>query len=175
MVIEQRDATKALRAVHASFYLSPNTISVGVIGPGLVGTALLEQLASQTVRLRRERNLDLRVRGIISSRKMVLSDAGIALDGNWRALLDAGVDADLDAFEKHIHAEHLPHSLLIDCTASDRVAGCYTRGSRPGFTSSRPTSGRAADRARCSNSCTRAAAPPDRIFSTKQRSAQRCR
>ena len=44
VVIEERDATKALRAVHASFYLSPNTISVGVIGPGLVGTALLEQL-----------------------------------------------------------------------------------------------------------------------------------
>jgi aspartokinase/homoserine dehydrogenase 1 len=127
VVIEHRDATKALRAVHASFYLSPNTISVGVIGPGLVGSALLEQLASQTSRLRTERNLDLRVRGIISSRKMVLSDAGIALDGNWRALLDAGGDADLDAFEKHIHAEHLPHSLLIDCTASDRVASCYPR------------------------------------------------
>jgi len=127
VVIEERDATKALRAVHASFYLSPNTISVGVIGPGLVGTALLEQLGSQTERLRRERNLDLRVRGIISSRKMVLSDTGIALDGNWRALLDAGVDADLDAFAQHVHADHLPHSLLIDCTASDRVAGCYAR------------------------------------------------
>ena len=125
VVIEEGDATKALRAVHASFYLSPNTISVGVIGPGLVGTALLEQIGSQTERLRRERNLDLRVRGIISSRKMVLSDTGIALGGNWRALLDAGVDADLDAFATHVHAEHLPHALLIDCTASDRVAGCY--------------------------------------------------
>ncbi|MEO7135850.1 MAG: bifunctional aspartate kinase/homoserine dehydrogenase I [Vicinamibacterales bacterium] len=127
VVIEQRDATRALRAVHASFYLSPNTISVGVIGPGLVGSALLEQLASQTARLRRERNLDLRVRGIISSSKMVLSDTGIAVDGNWRALLGAGLEADLNAFEEHIHAEHLPHSLLIDCTASDRVAGFYPR------------------------------------------------
>jgi aspartokinase/homoserine dehydrogenase 1 len=127
VVIEQGDATRALRAVHASFYLSPNTISVGVIGPGLVGSALIEQLASQTARLRKDRNLDLRVRGIISSRKMVLSDLGIALDGDWRALLDAGSDADLDAFEQHIHADHLPHSLLIDCTASDQVAANYPR------------------------------------------------
>lgn len=125
VVIDQRDATRALRAVHASFYLSPNTISIGLIGPGLVGRALIEQLATQTTRLRAERNLDLRLRGIISSKKMLLSDAGIALDGDWRAALEQGVDADLDAFEKHIHADHLPHSLLIDCTASNDIAGHY--------------------------------------------------
>lgn len=125
VVIEQRDATKALRAVHASFYLSPNTISVGLIGPGLVGRALIEQLATQTARLRRERNLDLRVRGIMTSRKMLLSDAGIALDGDWRAALDAGADADVAAFTAHIHADHLPHALLIDCTASNDIAACY--------------------------------------------------
>lgn len=125
VVIDQRDATKALRAVHAGFYLSPNTISVGVIGPGLVGSALLEQLASQTARLRRDRNLDLRVRGIMTSRKMLLSDAGIALDGDWRSALDAGVDADITAFAAHIHADHLPHALMIDCTASKDVADCY--------------------------------------------------
>ena len=52
VVIDAARRTRALRAVHASFYLSPNTISIGVIGPGLVGSALLEQLASQTARLR---------------------------------------------------------------------------------------------------------------------------
>jgi len=125
VVIDQRDATRALRAVHASFYLSPNTISIGIIGPGLVGRALIEQLARQTVRLRQDRNLDLRVRGIISSKKMLLSDAGIALDGDWRAALEQGQEADLATFEQHVHADHLPHSLLIDCTASDQVAARY--------------------------------------------------
>lgn len=125
VVIEEREATKALRAVHASFYLSPNTISIGVIGPGLVGRALIEQLASQTTRLRHERNLDLRVRGIMTSRKMLLSDTGIALDGDWRAALEAGIDADVAAFAAHIHADHLPHALLIDCTASHEVAAYY--------------------------------------------------
>ena len=52
VVIEGRNATRALRAVHASFYLSPHTLSIGVIGPGAVGRVLLDQLASQSERLR---------------------------------------------------------------------------------------------------------------------------
>ncbi len=42
----------------------PHTISIGVIGPGTVGRVLLDQLASQSERLRRDFKLDLRVRGI---------------------------------------------------------------------------------------------------------------
>ena len=53
-VIDGADATRALRAVHAGFYLSPQTISVGVIGTGVVGSALLDQLATQVPRLREE-------------------------------------------------------------------------------------------------------------------------
>ena len=42
----ERDARS--RSVHAGFYLSPHTVSIGLIGPGTVGGVLLEQLASQT-------------------------------------------------------------------------------------------------------------------------------
>src|SRR6266850_8366095 len=34
VVIDERQTTKALRSVHAGFYLSPHTISLGIIGPG---------------------------------------------------------------------------------------------------------------------------------------------
>ena len=36
-VIASVDMTRALRAVHASFYLSAKTVSIGLIGPGSVG------------------------------------------------------------------------------------------------------------------------------------------
>ena len=52
VVIDGEHATRALRAVHASFYLSPHTVSIGLIGPGVVGSVLLDQLASQVERLR---------------------------------------------------------------------------------------------------------------------------
>ncbi len=76
VALDSADATKALRAAHAAFYLSPQTISLGVIGPGKVGAALLDQLASAAPRLKREANLDLRLRAIATSRRMWLDDTG---------------------------------------------------------------------------------------------------
>src|SRR3546814_9607197 len=52
VAIAEIDASRALRAVHAGFWLSPQTVSLGLIGPGNVGRALLAQLASATPRLR---------------------------------------------------------------------------------------------------------------------------
>lgn len=124
-VVQAGSTTRALRAAHASFYLSPYTISIGVIGPGSVGSVLLDQLASQRERLRREFNVDLRVRGIASSKKMLLSDAGVGL-ADWRGERERdGVALDIDAFLAHVSAEHLPHSVIIDCSASEDVARRY--------------------------------------------------
>jgi len=72
-VVEGRSAMRALRAVHAGLYLSPHTLSIGVIGPGTVGRVLLDQLAAQHEHLRRQFRLDLRVRGIIGGSRMLLA------------------------------------------------------------------------------------------------------
>src|SRR5687767_2878612 len=124
-VIDERQSTRALRSVHARFYLSPHTVSIGLIGPGTVGAVLLEQLASQRERLRRDFHLDLRVRGILTSRKMLLSDTSITA-GDWLAA-DAGTATDLSRFEEHVHAEHLPHAVILDCSASAEIADHYPR------------------------------------------------
>ena len=125
VVIEAKHSTRALRAVHAGFYLSPHTVSIGLIGPGLVGAALLGQLATQLGRLRESVRLDLRVRGILSSRGMLLADGAIEPSA-WREAFAAGRRApDLDEFASHVHAEHLPHTVIIDCSASAEVARHY--------------------------------------------------
>ena len=125
VVIDARHSTRALRAVHAAFYLSPNTVSIGLIGPGFVGGALLDQLATQVARLQSTANLDLRVRGILSSKQMRLADGEINLS-TWRAdAADGAMPSDLVAFARHIKAEHLPHAVIIDCSASADVAGHY--------------------------------------------------
>ncbi len=49
------------------------------IGPGTVGRVLLAQIATQVERLR-ALNLDLRVRGIAGSKRMLLTDTSIDLD-----------------------------------------------------------------------------------------------
>ncbi len=123
-VIAARDMTRALRAVHASFYLSAKTVSVGLIGPGAVGSALLDQMAGEADRLREAFNLDLRVRAIGGSRRMVVEERRIDL-GHWRAAVEDGKPMELARFADHVQAEHLPHAVLIDCTADPGVASQY--------------------------------------------------
>jgi aspartokinase/homoserine dehydrogenase 1 len=124
-VVDSEEATKALRAAHSGFYLSHKTISIGVIGPGTVGAALLRQIEKQSDRLAREFNLDLRVRAIARSQKMLLGDRRVDIS-NWQEEFDAGaVDTDLDVFEQHVNPDHLPHAVIIDCTASEFIASKY--------------------------------------------------
>jgi aspartokinase/homoserine dehydrogenase 1 len=125
VVVDGKDATRALRAVHSGFYLSPHTISIGLIGPGAVGRVLLEQIAAESVRLRDEFKLDLRLRGIMTSKKMLLAEQGIAIEG-WKAALESsGTPADITKFAEHLHVDHLPHTVIIDCTADENVAQHY--------------------------------------------------
>jgi aspartokinase/homoserine dehydrogenase 1 len=126
-VIEQREATKALRAVHSAFYLSSQTISVGVVGTGLIGGTFLDQLGRRLERLRAGRGIDLRVRAVMNSRRMLLEDLGVDLN-DWRGALDArGVESDLERFVEHVRAAHLPHAVVIDATASDELPQHYER------------------------------------------------
>ena len=125
VVVDGKHATRALRAAHASFYLSPHTLSIGVIGPGTVGSVLLDQLGGQRERLAREFKIDLRVRGILRSQHMCLSDQGIVLEG-WRAQLAAhSQPIDLARFTEHVHVDYLPHTVLIDCSADADIARHY--------------------------------------------------
>jgi aspartokinase/homoserine dehydrogenase 1 len=124
-VVEQDEATKALRALHSAFYLSNQTLSIGVIGTGLIGGTLLRQLQTRIEELKRHRGIDLRVRGIMNSRKMILADRHLALD-RWREELDeSSKTADLESFINHINAAHLPHAVLIDATASAELTRHY--------------------------------------------------
>ena len=127
VVVPGKAATRALRAVHASFYLSAHTLSVGIIGPGTVGRVLLDQIASQSERLHRDFKLDLRVRGILASKRMLLSDKGVAL-GAWQDEFAAATEpADLERFVQHVGVDYLPNRVIIDCTASSEVAKHYPR------------------------------------------------
>jgi aspartokinase/homoserine dehydrogenase 1 len=125
VVIDGKHSSRALRSVHSSFYLSPHTVSIGLIGPGVVGGALLDQMASQIDRLSRDLKVDLRVRGLMASKRMHLAKGEVPL-ASWRDALNSSSEAtDLSRFADHIHADHLPHAVIIDCSASADVAARY--------------------------------------------------
>ncbi len=124
-VVDAGEATRALRVVHSGFYLSAKTLSIGLIGPGLVGAELLDQIQQRSAALHDDQQLDLRVRGIARSGRMLLGERRIDL-ANWRAELAAStMAAELDRFVEHIDADHVPHSVIIDCTSDGAVAARY--------------------------------------------------
>jgi bifunctional aspartokinase / homoserine dehydrogenase 1 len=133
VVVDQKDATRALRAVHSGFYLSPHTISIGLIGPGAVGRALLQQIQTESDRLRDEFKLDLRLRGIMTSKRMLLAEQGISVEGWKQALEASSTPADIAKFVEHLHVDHLPHTVIIDCTADESVAKHYADWLRAGI------------------------------------------
>jgi aspartokinase/homoserine dehydrogenase 1 len=135
VAVDAAQSIRALRAMHAGFYLSYQTLSIGLIGPGQVGQALLLQLAAARQRLLHTAHIDLRLRAVANSRQMLLTDNGLLDDGlsgptstapDWGNILGSQGEAmQWQAFTEHVNAEHLPHAVIIDCSASDAVAAHY--------------------------------------------------
>ena len=120
LAVREQDAERALRVAHTAFWLSAQTLSIGLLGPGNVGGALLRQLLAAQSALRRERQLDLRIRAVANSRRMLRAETSLAaLD------LDRGEPLDLDAFVRHVRSEHIPHALIIDCSGEAAMADRY--------------------------------------------------
>lgn len=120
LAVREADAERALRVAHTAFWLSAQTVSIGLIGPGNVGGALLRQILETGATLRRERQLDLRLRAVANSRTMLRSETSLAaLD------FSRGEALDLDAFARHVKSEHIPHAVIIDCSGRADMAERY--------------------------------------------------
>ena len=132
-VISSTDSTKALKALHSAFFMSQQTLSVGLFGPGNIGGTLLDQIGEESERLKAEFDLDIRIRGIATSKKMLLSEDGVDLS-NWREELEnGGVAYNEKVFLSHIKASYYPHWLLVDCTSSEDRAMQYKSFIEDGF------------------------------------------
>lgn len=124
VAVDAAAATRALRAVHSAFYLSDQTLSIGLIGPGQVGRALLGQLGRARKRLMETAGIDLRVRAVANSALMELAEREVSPEA-LAGRLGGGMPADLERFAGHVLAEHMPQAVVIDCSASDAIAGNY--------------------------------------------------
>lgn len=124
VVVSKKDVNKALQAVHGRFYLSKTAISVGLVGPGLVGKTLLRQMKEQIQTLRDEFQVELQIVAITGGRKMLLSNDAIDLD-NWEEAYANGVPMDMDGFTQHVLNSQAPNQIIVDCSASEDVASHY--------------------------------------------------
>lgn len=127
-VIKRSDKKKALRVIHeAFFYGARKTAHIYVIGTGLIGKRLINDICERYDWLLKERYLDLRINGIINSRKMLLSEDGIP-DENWEAALDDSThQSDINSLLEFVGIHQAPNTMIVDATASEEVPKWYER------------------------------------------------
>ncbi len=129
VAVDEEEAERALKAVHAGFYLSEHTLSIGLVGPGQVGRALLRQIGRAREGLLERARLDLRLRAVAGSTRMRLAadnetslDAAALADKPWS---NRSGPLDFERFTRQVNDDHWPHAVIIDCSASDEVAERY--------------------------------------------------
>jgi len=126
VVISQHDESKALNVLHDAFFLSPaKSVNIFLIGPGKVGTTLIEQITQQEKYLKQEYGLKLKIVGLANSTKMFFDINGINTS-EWKSKLVASeVKTDLSSFISEMVRLNLSNSIFIDCTASSDVVKKY--------------------------------------------------
>jgi aspartokinase/homoserine dehydrogenase 1 len=132
VVVRGEDAQPATRACHTAFFSHSTHVDVILLGCGNVGGELLDQFQRQAQSLV-EHHVDLRVRAIANSRKLVIADDVID-PGRWREeLANQGQSWSLDDVLAIRNKLGLLSPTIVDCTTDEDLAGQYVRFLDNGF------------------------------------------
>jgi aspartokinase/homoserine dehydrogenase 1 len=127
VVIYKKDITKALNAIHETFFqVDGLTLNLYLVGAtGLIGSTLLKQIQEQKEYLKQRKNLNIRLVGITNTKKMLFNEGGISLE-NWKEeLLENGEIANIGSFVSDVQDLNLPYSVFVDCTADKNIVQYY--------------------------------------------------
>lgn len=126
VVINEKDLSKALNAVHDAFFNHLNkTIHVFNVGVGNIGSTFLKQLEKQKDFLAENNDIEIKLVGLANSKKMAFDENGIDLS-NWKqALEQSDSEANLTDFIQKMKQFNLPNCVFIDNTASSHLPEYY--------------------------------------------------
>jgi aspartokinase/homoserine dehydrogenase 1 len=133
-VVSRQDEAKGLNAIHEAFFLSGvRSVNLFLLGNGLIGGTLLDQIAGHQEILADEYKIRIRLAGAGNSQRMAFCPSGMD-PKSVKALLKGDLPCsggqtleplDLGGFIGTMKSLNLPNTCFCDCTASDDVAGWY--------------------------------------------------
>jgi aspartokinase/homoserine dehydrogenase 1 len=128
VVINKVDESKALNSLHESFFLSDTKeLHLFMVGVGLIGSTLLNQIEKQNAYLKENSQLQIKVIGISNSRKMYFNEAGIDLN-TWKdKLLNSNEAADVSTFIEKMKTLNLSNTIFVDNTANATITSHYEK------------------------------------------------
>ncbi|MDR2477044.1 MAG: bifunctional aspartate kinase/homoserine dehydrogenase I [Treponema sp.] len=147
-VISRQDEAKALNAVHEAFFLAGvRSVNLFLMGTGLIGGTLLDQIAGHREILADKDKIRINLVGLANSRRMVFCREGLDPKKAKTLLNDAGIPGgtknaagkkaaspaadsaplNLPSFITTMISFNLPNACFCDCTASDDVSAAYAQ------------------------------------------------
>ncbi len=122
VVIQNKDISKALNVIHDTFFYSQTkALNLFIVGTGLIGKTLLQQLKGQESYLSKYKALKINVIGLMNTKKMLINQEGIDTN-RWETLLEAeGETSSLEKFIEKAKILNLPNSVFADCTANKYI------------------------------------------------------
>ncbi len=126
IVINTNNLAKALNTIHEVFFLSDvKTLNVFLVGVGLIGGTLLEQITVQQKYLLTNQLLKINIVAMANSKKMLFNADGIELK-NWKEQLLASKEkSDMKKYVQKMEELNLSNSVFIDCTSNALVVDYY--------------------------------------------------
>ncbi len=128
VVIDRKDRSKAMNAIHDAMFLSPvKTLNVFFCGVGNIGSTLLRQIDSHMAYLEESRHIKLNIAGICRSRTWMSDEEGINVRDWSKELKEKGTSGSVDDFMAKAFEMNLPNSVFVDNTGSKAVPDLYPR------------------------------------------------
>jgi aspartokinase/homoserine dehydrogenase 1 len=126
-VIHHHDLDKALNALHQAFFLSDvKTLSVFIVGVGLIGSTLIKQIAKHRDHLKKARSLEIIIAGIANSKKMLFNADGLSFQKYNESLNESGEKMEISKFIQRMNELNLSQSIFIDCTSDEKITEVYS-------------------------------------------------
>ncbi|MDR0555346.1 MAG: bifunctional aspartate kinase/homoserine dehydrogenase I [Treponema sp.] len=129
-VISRQDEAKALNAIHEAFFLSGiRSVNLFLIGTGLIGGTLMEQIADHREILADEHKIRINLVGAANSRRMIFNADGLD-PRTVKSLLGNPSSPGLRPFQLtefigEMKRFNLPNMAFCDCSSGGDVADSY--------------------------------------------------
>jgi len=124
LVVDTRQATRALNVIHEAFFESKRKLGVILIGVGNIGGTLLRQIHHQRAFLD-SLGFEVRICAIANSKRFLIQPSGIDT-GTWRESLQrSGRRMVSNDFLRAIGDLDLTNGVIVDCTASSHIVDLY--------------------------------------------------
>lgn len=133
VLIDNKEALKALNVVHSGFYLSKRQLQIALLGPGNVGKAFLKQLMDNKIRLEETLQVTLNLTVLASSKKMRLGNLNGAEETLIDGLKQSALSLDMPEAIAYLKNNDSSHTVVIDCTSSEKISDLYQPFINNGF------------------------------------------